>query len=106
MIYIPNYENNQCAYVRDKDTIRVYDDIPVINSTTTYTDYYVNSHYLSTTGVQTFNQYSTVPSCIDNVSTDWWYRNDISSILICILVLCIFLCIPFKVLFRLFRRFN
>lgn len=105
-VYIPYFEEDNCAFVKDKDTIRVYKSIPTINSTVPFTDYFVNSHYLSSKGETHFSNYVTVPSCIDNITTDWWHRVDVSDILLAILILCIFICIPFKVLFRLFRRFN
>ena len=46
MIFVPNYENFSCVYVVDKDTIRVLNPTNDI-----YTDYYVNSHYMSKNGV-------------------------------------------------------
>lgn len=66
MIYLPTpvYSSN-CAYVYDKDTIRVYESIPRNNTTINYTDYFVNSNYLYRTGSTTFSQYSTLPSCLD-----------------------------------------
>lgn len=66
MIYLPNevYSDN-CAYVYDKDTIRVYESTPRNNTTISYTDYFINSQYLTKTGSTTFSQYSTLPTCLD-----------------------------------------
>ena len=62
-IFIPTYTNNSCIVVRDKDTIRVYDRHPQQNDTVNYTDYFINSHYLTNNGSQQFNQYATLPTC-------------------------------------------
>lgn len=90
MIYLPNpvYSNN-CAYVYDKDTIRVYDSVPRNNSTISYTDYFINSQYLTRTGQTTFNQYSTLPTCLDylDFTTNVGYSNDFYKILIMSIIL-------------------
>ena len=44
--YVPNYEKGNCVEVLDKDTIRVFND----EFTSFYTDYYINSNYISKTG--------------------------------------------------------
>ena len=61
-IYLPNtLTNSNCVVVRDKDTIRVYENTPQQNGQYyNYTDYYINSHYITNTGSQQFNQYSTI----------------------------------------------
>lgn len=108
MVYVPTYNNSNCAVISNNNTIRVYESKPTNNTTIPYIDYYFNSHYLSTTGTQQFSNYVAIPTCLPNsdITTEWWHRTDVSDILICILILSIFICIPFKVLFRLFRRFN
>lgn len=81
-MYVPNYTDNQCAYVYDANFIRVYDSTPRYNSTINYTDYNYNAHYLSREGQTTFNQYSSLPICSDNVSTNFYERTDITDIII------------------------
>lgn len=89
MIYVPNYNNSQCAYIRDANTLRVYNSVPTQNSTVAYTDYYINSHYIHTTGTTTFNNYTSVPTCL--VSTDITesilYRNDLADIMIVLFII-------------------
>lgn len=107
MLYIPNYTNSNCVVVYNADTIRVYSTTPTSNSSVNYVDYYVNSHYMSNSGTQNFSQYSTIPTCINanNITTDFYYRNDFDSILIifmCIVVISYFL--AFKPISRLFGR--
>lgn len=85
MIYLPEIVySNQCVYVYDKDTIRVYDSIPRNNSTISYTDYFINSNYLTRTGSTTFSQYSTLPTCLDveNFTTNVGYSNYFDKVLI------------------------
>lgn len=107
-IYLPNtVTSSNCAYVRDKDTIRVYDTQPSYNQTIDYTDYYINSHYLSNRGQSTFSQYSTLPTCLNsnNFTTEEFFRNDFADICIIFTCLCIFVfLIPTKIFMRLFRR--
>lgn len=83
-IYAPNLEDYQCFVVRDSNTLRAYEEIPRQNSTISYRDYYINSHYLYQDGVQTFSQYASLPICLDNelMTNAYGYRNDISDIVV------------------------
>lgn len=94
MIYLPDeiYSYN-CAYIYDKDTIRVYDEIPRVNSTINYTDYFINSHYISRTGSTSFGQWSTISyDCLDynDFTTNSLYRNDFLSALLIASILIFF----------------
>lgn len=107
MIYVPDYQNSNCLYFYNSDILRVYDTKPTINSTIQYKDYYFNSHYLYNIGSTTFNQYSTIPTCIDNtrITTNFYYRNDLQDILLCFLcflLICIYF--PYRIISRLFGR--
>lgn len=109
MIYVPDKENYKCFVVRSEEVIRAYEEIPTNNSEVSYRDYYYNSNYLYNDGTQSFSQYTTLPTCLDNnnITTNVYYRNDIDSILIVFTILCIFgIWIPLKIIMRLFRRFN
>ena len=107
-IYLPNYTSNNCIVVRDKDTIRVYETTPQQNNNYyNYTDYYINSHYLTNTGSQQFNQYSTIPTCRNQneFTKEVFYRNDFADILLIFGIMCIFIfLIPTKIIMRLFKR--
>ena len=107
MIYVPNYTNSNCVVIRDKDTIRVYDSQPTYNSNNYFTDYYINSNYLFNNGYQQFNQYSTLPTCINHnlLTTNVYYRNDFDKIMIIFLILLL-ICFyfPYKMLSRMFGR--
>lgn len=113
MIYVPDLDY-QCFVVQDMNTIRAYKVKPynpVYNQNVqlTYTDYYVNSHYMSKNGTQNFNYNTTLPTCIDSalVTNDFYYRNDISDILITFLIfLFIGFVMPFKIITRFFKRFR
>ena len=109
MIYVPDKENYKCFVVRSEEVIRAYEEIPTNNSEISYRDYYYNSNYLYNDGTQSFSQYTTLPTCLDNnnITTDVYYRNDIDSILIILFIMFFFIIvIPFKILFRLCRRLN
>ena len=108
-IYIPNYSSNNCAYIYNSDIIRVYDSHPSQNSTINYKDYYIKSQYIYNEGTTYFNQYSTLPTCINSsrITTDVLYRNDFPQILI-IFVVMVFISfvVPWKIFTRLFRRYQ
>ena len=85
MIYLPDeLQNNNCAYWLDSNTIRVYEYTPHQNSVVNYTDYFINSHYLTREGSNQFGSYYNPISCIshDKFTNNYWYRNDIDSICI------------------------
>ncbi len=94
-IYLPiEIDNNMCAYVYDKDTIRVYEEVPRLNATIDYTDYFINSNYLSRTGSTTFGNWSTISyDCLDSslFTTNAFSRVDLDKILIITFIL-IFVC--------------
>lgn len=82
-IYLPiEITSNQCPIVYDKDTIRVFEEIPTENTTINYTDYYINSNYLTKSGSYNFS--TEIPTCInyENFTTAYYYRNDFDRILI------------------------
>ena len=69
-IYLPS-TNYVCYVTRDNgNTIRAYETMPNYNNSVRYTDYYINSHYLFNNGEQTFNQYSTLPTCMGATFTN------------------------------------
>lgn len=111
-IYLPiEIKSTNCAYVYDKDTIRVYEIKPTYDTTINFTDYFINSNYLSRSGSTKFGSYNTLNyNCIDytNFTTDYKYRSDFSSILIIafILIFSVFYLVkvPVKMFFNRTRR--
>lgn len=107
LIYVPDYESTNCAYMYSNNVLRVYDEQPRYNSTITYTDYMVDNHYLYRNGSTTFSNYSTLPVCLDSSSltTNMYYRTDFDNILVIFFILFIFIVyIPIKLFSRLFGR--
>lgn len=107
MIYLPDLENYNCFVVQNEGVIRAYEETPQNNQTISYRDYYINSSYIYKDGYQSFNQYATLPTCLDNntVTNDYWYRLDLPSILF---IFCVFVFfgvyLPFKIFMRLFKK--
>lgn len=108
MIYVPDLSYS-CYVVINSDTIRAYSIKPYnpgYNQTINinYRDYYINSSYLYLDGVQSFNNYSTIPICLQpsKLTDDVYYRNDLDKILVIFLILCIFM---FYIPLKLFMRF-
>lgn len=109
MIYVPDKNDFSCYVIQNQDTIRGYETTPTTNATIFYRDYYINSGYIYKDGYQTFNQYTTIPTCIDmnNITSEVYYRTDFHNILIIFIIMSIFaFLIPIKIFMRLFRRFN
>lgn len=82
MIYVPDYEPYQCAYLSSSNIIRVYDGIPQQNRTLDYREYAIDNHYVFRDGSTTWTSYSTLPVCLeeDDITTNYFYRTDIDSI--------------------------
>lgn len=92
MIYVPYNDINDfaCYVVQSGDVIRAYKSMPAVNSTSLYTDFYINSHYIEKEGSQTWNNYSTnLPVCIsiEKLTNNYAYRHDFADILIITLIL-------------------
>lgn len=103
-IYVPGLNNYRCISIRSGDVIRAYKQTPQLNSNIDYDDYYINSNYIMVSGVQNFNQYSTLPQCVQSqyLTDDFYYRNDFDRILVIFIIIVIFgIWLPFK----LFSRF-
>lgn len=104
MIYVPDLQNYKCYYVYSEGVLRAYEKIPQHNQENNYRDYYINSNYIFRDGTTSFSSYSTLPTCLEtsNLTTDFYYRNDIDKILVIFTILVIF-CIycPIKLFLRL-----
>ena len=92
MIYVPEYDNNTCCYMYDANTLRCYESVPTYNSIVNYRDYFVNSHYLYRDGATQFGSYNVNISCIshDKYTDAYFYSNDITSILLCFILISSF----------------
>lgn len=107
MIYVPNLDDYVCFVVRDSETIRAYKTMPRQGENVEYRDYFYNSNYLYQDGTQNFGTYSTIPVCLDSsvLTNDFYYRNDITDILIIFLILAfVIIYIPIKIVMRLFKK--
>lgn len=85
-MYVPNYTDGQCGVLFDSNTIRVYEQEPEEDTSVDFTDYYFNSHYLSSDGTQYFSSSDILPDCRDDITTNFYYRTDISDIVFLTLV--------------------
>lgn len=106
-IYVPDYTSSNCVIVRNEEVIRRYETTPTYNSSVNYVDYYIHSDYIKQPGVQTFNQYSTLPTCLSSsyITDNIYYRVDMYQILIMFFIITIFgFYLPLKVFLRIIRR--
>lgn len=106
-IYLPEYNIDNCAYIQSEGVIRVYETKPTSPGNYNYIEYFYDSNYYTRSGVQSFSNYSTYPSCIlsDDITTNIYYRNDLMEILVCffiILLVCFYF--PFRIASRMFGR--
>lgn len=107
MIYVPEYNQGNCAYIYNSDIIRVYDSQPRNNTTIAYKDYYIKSSYIYNEGSTSFGSYSSLPTCINSnrITTNVMYRNDMPDILVMffiILLVCFYF--PYRIISRAFGR--
>lgn len=104
-IYMPQDNTyNKCYVVQSEGVIRGYDRTPSNNVSYNYRDYYINSDYIFKDGNGTWSQYATLPICLssDIITNDFYYREDITSILITFSILVIFtIYLPIKLFLRL-----
>lgn len=108
MIFVPNDSTyNKCYVVQSEGVIRAYDTIPNNNTYYSYRDYYIRSDYIYRDGTGQWNQYSTLPICLDNniITDNVYYRVDFWSICIILMTMFFFIFyLPFKLYSRFFRR--
>lgn len=109
-IYLPidNVNDFACYSIYDKDTVRAYRSQPQLDSSSEYVDFYINSHYLQKTGIQSWGQWnSSLPTCLsaDTITNDYYYRNDFPDILLIFIIFAIIgIYLPFKLISRIFRK--
>ena len=107
-IFMPSDNTyNKCYVVQSSDVIRGYDRVPSNNTSYNYRDYYINSSYIYKDGTGTWNQYSTLPICLDDdiITNDFYYRLDMPNILLMFLIINIFgIFIPIKIFSKIFKR--
>lgn len=105
-IYVPveNINNNYCYEVLDSQTIRVFPNSLVVGDNS-YTDYYINSHYLYKEGIINLLDVSTV-NCVskENITNDYYYRNDLAHIIIICSFVLLLLYFCYRVFARMFGR--
>lgn len=85
MIYLPEeVTSSNCAIWQDSNTIRLFNGVPHSNTTLSYNDYFINSHYLARHGSVSFGMNVNNYNCIDSseFTTVVSYRNDFADILI------------------------
>ena len=80
-MYVPTFNDGDCAILLDNHFIRVYDGYPSYDTDINYIDYDLLSHYTSRTGVQSFTMGDTLPSCSD-ITDNFYMRVDILDILL------------------------
>ena len=102
-IYVPTINSGHCVVVNSHNTLREYETTN-LNQSNNYTDYYINSHYLSKTGSEVL---TSSPVCISSsdLTDSVYYRNDFDSILVIffiLLLICFYF--PYRIISRFFGR--
>lgn len=115
LVYVPKYNSNihRCVYVLNNNTIRVYRQVPYNPSGTQntvnidYIDFHYNSNYYETYGRTSFRYNTALPTCLtsNQITDNWYYRNDLSDILLSFSIIVVFgFGIPIIVFKRLFKK--
>ena len=108
LIFVPESTTyNKCYVVQSEGVIRGYDRVPSNNVSYNYRDYYIRSNYIYKDGNGSWNQYSTLPICLDEdiITNDFYYRNDFANILIIFLIINIFaIYLPIKIFSKIFKK--
>lgn len=103
MIYVPKEYLNKPCYIVNNDYIRVYNSINNNQQNVVY-DIYVNQHYQVKQNTATYNT-STQCDTLNTYTSDFYYRNDLSDILIIFLIICLFIFyLPYKIVSRFMGR--
>lgn len=106
-IYLPIQDKNDfnCYTVFDNGIIRAYDNEVQIGDNH-YIDFYVNSHYLYKEGIQVIESTQEMPLCLDPniITTDKYYRFDISHIFVFVALILFIMILSYKVFARMFGR--
>lgn len=104
-IFVPEDTTyDACYVVQSEGVIRAYDRTPNYNISYNYRDYYINSSYIYRDGTGQWNNYSTLPICLDSdiITNDIYYRLDFPNILIMFLIINIFgIYLPIKIFSKL-----
>lgn len=107
-IFVPQDNTyNKCYVVQSEGVIRGYEEVPQVNRTVNYRDYYIKSDYIYRDGYQTFSSYSTPPTCLssDLITNNYWYRLDITNVLINVFIIALFgLYLPWRIFKPIFGR--
>ena len=107
-IYMPQDNTyNKCYVVQSEGVVRGYAQVPQVNTTINYRDYYIKSDYIYRDGTQTFSSYSTPPTCLANdiITNDFWYRLDLTNVLLNVTIIALFgLYLPWRIFKSLFGK--
>lgn len=108
MIYVPNI--NYDYYYYNSPYIYAFNGNDCYssgyNTQCNYIRWDISNHYFSNNGTMNLSNSINYYNKAD-LTNDFYYRNDFDSILIIFFIIAIFaFYIPFKIIMRLFRRFN
>ena len=105
MIYVPNHNNYNCI-VYQSNHLRAYKQDPNINNVVDVDYIYFTNHYDIVSYKQNTSNWGTyecIPS--NQVTDDYFYRHDITDILIFFTILLFFtVLIPIKIFSKLFKK--
>ena len=107
-IYVPEDSTfNKCYVVQSEGVIRGYDRVPSFNSQYNYREYFIKTDYIYRDGSGSWSSYSTLPVCLDSsvITNDYWFRLDITNVLINVLIISIFcFYLPFRIIKALWGK--
>lgn len=107
-VYVPieDLSSITCYQIIDKDTLRVFTDPMIIGSSSSYDDFFINSHYLKKSDSKVI-QLEDLSSCqqISRLTNDYKYRSDFVELLVLCLILGSFLLIlPYYIISSMWKK--
>lgn len=107
-VYVPQDDTfNKCYVIQSEGVIRGYNVVPSFSTNYSYRDYYAKADYTYKEGSGNWSNYSTLPTCLGSseITNNYWYRLDITSVLINFFIIAIIgLYFPWRVFRALFGR--
>lgn len=107
-VYVPveDLSSITCYQIIDKDTIRVFTEPIIIGSSSSYDDFFINSHYMKKSDSKII-ELEDLSSCqqLSRLTNDYKYRSDFVELLVlCIILGSFLLILPYYIISSIWKK--